>query len=367
MLPVYQSPTEHGYAPTSLFRTSPNYGSLSEYRRLIWQAHRLGLKVVFDFVANHLSDQHRFVRAAFQNPASPLRRWFYWKPDGTWGFHNDWDTLVNLNYHNPWVWHTMLQAGLFWQSVGVDGFRCDVAWAVPHAFWKDFRRVIKPVQNKTLLLDEVLPRQAAFHDEEFDMSYDTDFYGNILDVLHGRKPLSAILLGIEKSRLNYPRGAQSLRYLENHDLPRFIEQFGPQLTRLMAVVLFTVPGTPLIYYGQEYGSREIRPYFYALHNTKWFDFYQKLIKFRTSSKALTQGRLQTVALDNKKRIWWYRRQWRSDTVDVLINLSKKCRIFENVPEGKILKIEGSKFKQKQNRTIKLEGSSFMIIQRDEGQ
>ncbi len=366
MLPVYQGPTEHGYAPTSLFQTDKRYGSLTDYAQLINKAHQMGMNVLFDFVANHLSDQHRFVRAAYFNKRSPLRDWFYWKPDGTWGYHNDWDTLVNLNYHNPWVRHYMIQAAQFWLSSGTDGFRCDVAWAVPHSFWKDFRRSIKPLKFDCLLLDEVLPRQPIFHDNQFDMSYDTDFYGNVLDVLHHRKPISAIPLGLAKSRLNYPKGAQSLRYLENHDLPRFISQFGPQLTKVMAVVLFTVPGTPLLYYGQEYGAQEIRPNFYALNNAKWFDFYQKLIKFRKSSKALTIGTLQTVKIDDSKRLWWYRRQWRNQTVDVIINLSDSAQIIKEAPQGKIKKIDGSKFKRTGKRTIKIEGNSFIIIQKDEG-
>ncbi len=366
MLPIYQGPTEHGYAPTSLFKTEKSYGSLADYRHLIQKAHAMGMHVLFDFVANHVSDQHRFVRAAYQNRHSPLRQWFYWRPDGTWGYHNDWDTLVNLNYHNPWVRHYIMSVAQFWLGVGVDGFRCDVAWAVPHTFWKNFRFALKAMNFDVLLLDEVLPRQPSFHDKEFDMSYDTDFYGNILDVLHGRKPISAIPLGIEKSRANYPEGAQSLRYLENHDLPRFIEQFGARLTRMMAVVLLTVPGTPLIYYGQEHGVREMRPYFYDLHDTKWFDFYQKLIKFRKENKALTLGSLQNILIDDENGLWWYRRQWKEQSVDVIINLSERAQTVKTVPEGKIKKIWGCEFKRIGKRTIKIAGKSFIVIQRDEG-
>jgi len=363
LLPVYKSPTEHGYAPTSLFETNPAYGTLSAYRQLIAAAHRLKMKVVFDFVANHLSDQHPFVRAAYRNKKSPLRRWFYWKADGTWGYHNDWDTLVNLNYHTPWVRHYMLDAALFWLNVGVDGFRCDVAWAVPHDFWKTFRRATKAVNPRCLLLDEVLPRQPAFHDEEFDMSYDTDFYGNILDVLHGKKPLSAIPFGIEKSVFNYPQGAQSLRYLENHDLPRFLAQFGPKLTRVMAVVLFTVPGTPLLYYGQELGAVQQRPDYYRLKRTKWFDFYKKLIKLRQSSSSLRSGRLVSVRIDDENKIWWYRRAHGQEQTDVIVNLSRKWQKIGPVPEGKIVEIPGAKFKRLGKHTINLAGESFIIIQK----
>lgn len=322
LMPVYDGPTEHGYAPTSLFNIEKDYGTLDDYRRLIEKAHKMGFKVIFDFVANHLSDQHRFVKAAAENPASPLRSWFYWKPDGTWGYHNDWDTLVNLNYQSPWVRHYILNSALFWLNLGVDGFRCDVAWAIPHDFWKQFRRVVKQANPECLLLNEVLPRQSAFHDFEFDMSYDTDFYGNVLDVLHGRKPLSAIPWGLGKSRTNYPRYAQALRYLENHDLPRFNTQFPISTVKVMTQLLFSLSGTPLVYYGQEYFADQMRPQFFKLNNKKWFDFFQKRIKLRHESKALKHGRIKNLSIDDEKRFWSFERIAEKDTVQVFMKLSK---------------------------------------------
>ncbi|WP_457566736.1 alpha-amylase family glycosyl hydrolase [Caldithrix abyssi] len=332
LLPVYDGPTEHGYAPTSLFTIEKDYGSLNDYRQLIAEAHRLGIKVIFDFIANHLSDQHRFVKAAAENQKSPLRSWFYWKPDGTWGYHNDWDTLVNLNFNNPWVRHYILNSALFWLNVGVDGFRCDVAWAIPHDFWKQFRRVVKEVNPQCLLLNEVLPRQWMFHDFEFDMSYDTDFYGNVLDVLRGHKPLSAIPFGMEKSVTNYPRYSQVLRYLENHDLPRFNTLFDKKTVEMMTKVLFTVPGTPLIYYGQEYYATQMRPQFKHGDNEKWFDFFKKHIKLRKQSEALKRGDFQNLLIDDGGKVWKFSRSGKEDSVEVIVNFSntdKKVKILRN--------------------------------------
>ncbi|NOX88976.1 MAG: hypothetical protein GXO77_08120 [Calditrichaeota bacterium] len=366
LLPVYEGPTEHGYAPVSLFDTEADYGTLSEYREFIEKAHRSGMRIIFDFVANHLSDQHRFVKAAYRNRNSPLRDWFYWKPDGTWGYHNDWDTLVNLNYGNPWVRHYILNSALFWLNLGVDGFRCDVAWAVPHDFWKDFRREIKKVNPECLLLNEVLPRQPQFHDYEFDMSYDTDFYGNVLDVLNGKKPISAIPFGLEKSRLNYPKFSQTLRYLENHDLPRFVSQFGEKYTRIMAAVLFTLPGTPMIYYGQEYGEREVRPKSPEFNkNSKWFDFYQKLIKFRKRHAALKNGSFENILIDDQNKLWRFRRRLNNQIIDVIINLSDSAKIVNNVKGFSIVNFKNSGFKRTGLQSIKIESKSFLIIQKDE--
>ncbi len=331
LMPVYNGPTDHGYAPVNLFAVEKDYGTMEDYRRFIKEAHSKGFKVIFDFVANHISDQHLFVKAAADNLHSPLRKWFYWRPDGSWGYHNDWDTLVNLNFNLPMVRHHLLNAARFWLGLGIDGFRCDVAWAVPHDFWKDFRREVKKINSGCLIIDEVLPRQPAFHEQEFDMSYDTDFYGNLLDIMNKRKPLSALDYGLQKTAGNYPPEAQSLRYMENHDMQRFIKQFGPEKTRLMAAVLLTIPGTPLIYYGQENGEHEERPDFILNERSKWFDFYNSLIKFRLNNPALTSGDFKTIKLDDKDELWIYERSLAGQEVRVIINLSKQ-RMNINIPE-----------------------------------
>jgi glycosidase len=350
LMPVYEGPTEHGYAPTQFFNTEQDYGSVEDYRKLILTAHRLGMKVIFDFVANHLSDQHRFVYAAADNLNSPLRKWFYWQADGSWGYHNDWDTLVNLNFNTPQVRHFMLDVARFWLCLGVDGFRCDVAWAVPHSFWKDFRREIKKINPECLLINEALPRQQAFHQDEFDMSYDTDFYGNILDVLNDRKPLSALEYGLQKTKYNYPPAAKNLRYIENHDLPRFLKLYGGNRTKLMAGLLFTVPGAPLSYYGQEMGLLEMRPDYRPQKKSKWIDFYRNMIILRKTYPAFTYGKMETILLDEKRKLWHYRRSFQGEAMDVYLTLSKikqKINIPENItiiyPKDYCIKITDDKF------------------------
>ncbi len=340
LMPVYDGPTEHGYAPTDLFAIEKDYGTLEDYQRLIRTAHRLNMKVIFDFVANHLSDQHRFVRAAVDNLQSPLRKWFFWHSDGRWGYHNDWDTLVNLNYDNPGVRHRMLEVSKFWIGMGVDGFRCDVAWAVPHDFWKDFRREVKKINPELLLIDEVLPRQPAFHDDEFDMSYDTDFYGTLLDVMSSRKPVSAFPYNLKKTAFNYPVQTKNLRYLENHDLERFIKSFGPQKTEIAAALLFTLPGTPLIYQGQEFACLQTRPNFPVIPDQNWFDFYQSLIIFRERNPELTLGTMHTIQTD-ADGFWEFERRLDKQKTRVLINLSHREKEINFPGERSTLYIKDS--------------------------
>ncbi|NOY77508.1 MAG: DUF3459 domain-containing protein, partial [Calditrichaeota bacterium] len=326
LMPIFESPSDHGYNPTNFRKVRADYGTNQDLENLITEAHKRGIRVMLDFIANHTSDQHPYFKTAYWNEHSIFRNWFLWTGRYSYEYYNDWDAFPNLNYGNPNVWHFMLENALFWQKMGVDGYRCDVAWGVPHTFWKAFRRTLKSRNPDFLLLNEVLPRSPAYHDEEFDMSYDTDFYGNLLDVLNGKKPLLAIDEGFKKTLMNYPPGTLSLRYLENHDMERFIRQFGAKRTQLAAVLLFTIPGTPLLYYGQEFGSAEQYPILSKTDEfSPWFRFYRKLIHLRAENAAFTRGEMDKVQTDLPDKVYAYLRQKNETQFLVVLN-------FDSAPQ-----------------------------------
>ncbi len=334
LMPIWESPTEHGYGPTDFFSVKSEYGTMNDFRELLAKAHASGIRVILDFIANHTSDQHPYFLSAYQNRFSAFRDWYRWKDAAenslySYEFHNDWDTLPNLNYENPNVRRYVLDAAKFWANLGVDGFRCDVAWGVPHDFWKRFRRELKQINPDILLIDEVLPRSPAYHKDEFDMSYDTDFYGNVLDVLNGKKPLTAIHFGLEKTKKNYPEQAQDFRYLENHDMERFIKVFGVGKTKLAATLLLTVPGTPLIYYGQELGLQEKTPRMaWEEVGNELFKFYQKLILLRRQYSCLRRGEMAKIPTENENEVYAYVRYDRDDKFLVVLNFGDEiadCR------------------------------------------
>ena len=338
LMPIFESPQEHGYGPTHFFQVDAEYGTNADLKNLVNAAHQMGIRVLLDFIANHTSDQHRYFQSAFLNPQSIFRNWFRWRsdsllPDGLiYEYHNDWDALPNLNYDNPNVWHFMLDVARYWLEYGIDGYRCDVAWGVPHHFWKTFRREIKQLSPDCLLLNEVLPRAPAYHDYEFDMSYDTDFYGNLLDVLQHKKPVTAIHYGLHKTNINYPATALSLRYLENHDLPRFIKEYGFERTKLAATLLFTIPGTPLLYYGQELGMTEQRaPMPWTESGNDLFPFYQMLISIRQENQALRSTGFIKVDT-NQDEVYAYLRGDLERQFLIVLNFSEKavpCQIKFN--------------------------------------
>ncbi|HEX9970479.1 MAG TPA: alpha-amylase family glycosyl hydrolase, partial [bacterium] len=134
LMPIWDGPTSHGYGPDDFFRIEQDYGTDDDFQEFIEQAHQAGIRVILDFIANHTSDQHPYFLSAYQNPISPFRDWYRWhqEPQGiryyAYEFHNDWDTLPNLNYENLNVRRYVIDAATHWAKLGVDGFRCDVAW-----------------------------------------------------------------------------------------------------------------------------------------------------------------------------------------------------------------------------------------------
>ncbi|NOZ60064.1 MAG: hypothetical protein GXO74_00130 [Calditrichaeota bacterium] len=351
LMPVWEGPTEHGYGPTNFFAIESDYGTIADFRDLLQKAHAAGIRLILDFVANHTSDQHPYFLSAYQNRFSAFRDWYRWKSTPaqdsfySYEFHNDWDTLPNLNYENPNVRRYVLDAAKFWANLGVDGFRCDVAWGVPHDFWKRFRRELKQINPDILLIDEVLPRSPAYHKDEFDMSYDTDFYGNVLDVLNGKKPLTAIHYGLEKTKKNYPRQTLDFRYLENHDLERFVKTFGLEKTKLAATLLLTVPGTPLIYYGQEIGLTGKTPTMaWDKVGNDLYKFYQKLILLRREHRCFRRGEMVKIPTDHEQEVYAYLRFNKNEKFLVVLNFGDQpdqCRFV--VPEKISFFKSGKKF------------------------
>jgi glycosidase len=153
------------------------------------------------------------------------------------------------------------------------------------------------------------------------MSYDTDFYGNLLDVLQGKKEVAALDYGLRKTFKNYPPNALSLRYLENHDMERFIRQFGAARTRLAAALLLTYPGTPLLLYGQEIGLQastgQMR---WDAANLDLFKFYQLVIQLRRGHPALRSDEILRIPTENP-RVYAYLRRAPSETFLIGLNFS----------------------------------------------
>jgi glycosidase len=144
LMPVFESPSSHGYDVTDYERVNREYGTEADLAALLEAAHRRGMKVILDLPLNHTSERHPWFREAASSPASPRREWYEWSPRNP-GWGQPWDlntpawhrygreyyyglfsgSMPDLNYRNPAVRQEMKRIVHLWLDRGVDGFRLD--------------------------------------------------------------------------------------------------------------------------------------------------------------------------------------------------------------------------------------------------
>jgi glycosidase len=231
------------YSCADYYAVTPDYGTLEDFRRLVREAHRRGLRVILDMVLNH---------SAWDNPL--VREHPDWYTQNTGGEivapNNDWTDVADFNYEVPALREYMLDMLRWWVAeFDVDGFRFDVAELVPLDFWMEARTRLKAVKPDLLFLAEGdLPE---LHREAFDLTYSWNVWHHVIQVCNGRKPPVELARTLTLETTRYPRGSYRMRFVENHDKQRAAREIPPYALRLAHAFIYTIPGVPLLYNGEE--------------------------------------------------------------------------------------------------------------------
>ncbi|MFW6000193.1 MAG: alpha-amylase family glycosyl hydrolase, partial [Halorubrum sp.] len=304
LTPVLASPTDHGYHVTDYDDTATDLGSREAFESLVDACHDAGIRVIFDLVINHTSRDHpafQLHSAGVDAYADHYRRtdasadvtgidWAELDGGAAPDYYFEWRRIPNLNYDSPAVRAWLLDVVDEWAGV-VDGFRADVAWGVPHGFWKE---VADRVPDDTLLLDETLPHDPFYGEGEFHRHYDTSLYETLTAIGAGEAPADAVETALARGEwLGFDDPASQMRYVENHDEDRYLAEYGRAALRAAAAVTFTLPGAPMIYAGQERGNETYRG------PIRWHDGDNDLTEFHRELAALREAEplLRTGGVD----------------------------------------------------------------------
>lgn len=285
LMPIFEGPTTHGYEITDYFATEADYGSKAEFKTLVREAHRRGIKIILDYVVNHTSVQHPFMQNVLQfHEYSPWADWYLWNGEpGTSSYQHypNWSTLPNLNMNNPDVRKYFIEVAEYWvREFDIDGFRCDVAWGVQERngqFWQEWRRTLKNIKPGIFLLAEASSLDFTFFDKRFDSAYDLELRNRIIDVLNVPSKINSLDAELRRP---YPEHALPFRFMENHDEVRVAASHDVARSKLSHTVFMMANGVPLIYAGGEVGETSTRG------RIDWSDpfnlrpFFKRLIDIR---------------------------------------------------------------------------------------
>ena len=320
LTPIYESPmNDNGYDISDYFKINEEFGTLDDFKKLIYEAHRRDLKVMLDIVINHTSTEHHWFKEAIRSKDNPYRDFYFFKSsaDGpptnwqskfggnAWKYDEKSDeyylhlfdvTQADLNWDNEKVRQALYEMVNYWIQFGVDGFRFDVinliskdefknSEAIGKEFYTDGPRVHQYLHElnrhtfgnrnmmtvgemSSTMIDNCIKytrpeRQELnsvfnFHHLKVDYKDGEKWTNEKYDFLKLKKILMEWQVGIHNG------GGWNAIFWCNHDQPRVVSRFGDDTNELnrqasakmLAIALHMLQGTPYIYQGEEIGMTD---------------------------------------------------------------------------------------------------------------
>lgn len=432
LMPIHPSPSYHGYDVSDYFAVHPEFGDIALFRRFLAEAHRRGIRVIIDSVLNHASSEHPLFRQALAEPADGETRKLFRFADVPLELFGPWDQrawhpveragggfyygvfsseMPDWNFNDPRVTEHHRRTADFWlKEVGVDGFRLDAVryfheigealqdTEETRQWLKGFTEYCHAVKPGAFVIGENTARMAevarGIRGGALDSSFEFDLARATIEAVRLRTPeiLSRALARLEEI---YGGDAPWATLLTNHDQERTRTQLdGDEArTRLATKLLFTLPGVPFLYYGEELGMQAAKPDpelrtpmpwtaeapnagFAAAGVKAWkapkpefrevnvasqieapdsmWSLYQKLIALRTSSPALRHGRSMAVR-GGERGVFVQMRGTEEEVVLAVANFSRTTRA------GVELTVSESPLRAEWTVSEELEGASVAEV------
>ncbi|GIV16265.1 MAG: alpha-amylase [Armatimonadota bacterium] len=318
--PIFQATSNHRYNTYDYFRIDPKLGTMEDFRELVDELHRRGMRLILDGVFNHCGRGfYPFHDVVENGEHSPYVGWFHIKKfpiypyDGRkkanyeswWGIRS----LPKFNTDNPQVREFLFSVARYWIEQGADGWRLDVPNEIDDdAFWREFRQVVKSANPDAYIVGEIWKDARRWlRGDQFDAVMNYPLRDLCVQFI-AKREMHAPEFALRLLRLfrRYPAEATyaQLNLLGSHDTPRWLTVCKGNVRRAMLgyTVLFTLPGAPCIYYGDEIGMegeadphcRACFPWDRRKWNRRLLQHIRQLVTLRQSSAAWRTGKFDVL-------------------------------------------------------------------------
>lgn len=333
------------YAVKDFYGINPDYGTPDDFKRLVAESHKRGLKVIIDIVANHTA----WDNVMMQTPE-------FYKQDASGKVVPpvaEWTDVAGLNYANPKLREYMIGMLKHWvKDFDLDGFRCDVAYMVPTDFWEQARTELEKVKPDIMMLAEASKPELLL--KAFDCDYSWPLHGTLNKVMLEGAPVTELKASWEESAKQFPRGSLHLRISDNHDEARSVARYGIRGALAAQALMFTLDGVPLLYNGMEVGDAtesgdpalfEKMPVFWKpKERPPLREIYRDLIKLRKQHAAFRNDKVVWLRNSAESDLVTFMRLDGKDEFVVVVNLSSRPVTgfveVQNSAQFKLVKVAG---------------------------
>jgi len=425
--PIFSSASNHRYHTYDYYNVDPLLGGNAALRELLDESHKRGIRVVLDGVFNHASRGFWQFHHVLENGAgSPYVDWFHYDEDRLygrkpWGAYPDtkelkelqsgvgslkaigyqawWNlpALPKLNTNTPAVRHFIFEVAEFWLKFGIDGWRLDVPAEIDDdAFWVEFRKRVKAINPDAYIVGEIWHESKRWlQGDQFDavMNYPVTAaelgflcgehldipetskaggYRNQIKNLSSEEFAHAIdtILGWYDPEITHAQ----MNLLDSHDTPRFLTCASGDLDslKLAYLFMFSYPGAPCIYYGDEIGmdgkqDPDCRKSFIwdeSSWNKHLLDYVKTLTHLRHSNKALRRGTFHKLYASDGA--YSFARKFESENLVIALNASNSKLIVPIPTESigtspKLIWGQTSLSKDGENTLLQIDARSGVIL------
>lgn len=382
--PIFESASNHRYNTADYMKIDPMLGTERDFKNLCAEARKRGIRVILDGVFNHTGSQSIYFNAdgfyptlgAAQSKESPYYDWFQFRDwpgsyDAWWGI----STLPNVREDCPGYVDYIIEGQdsvvKYWLRAGASGWRLDVADELPDEFIEKLRSAVEETDPDAMVLGEVWEdasnkisysrRRKYFQGRELHGVMNYPFRNALLSFLLGG-PAEDFMEAMETIRENYPPDAfySSMNFLGTHDTPRVLtvlggvplpegreaqslfsltpiqREAGLERLHVAAAILFTFPGSPTIYYGDEAGLEGAsdpfnrRAYPWGREDQELLGWFRRLGQLRKKRISLRKGSFRWLAA--RGPLLAYLREYGGESTATLVNASAEP-LTVKLPEG----------------------------------
>jgi alpha-amylase len=313
------------YSIADFKAVNPEFGTAADFKNLVQLAHKLGMKVIMDWVANH---------AAWDNVwTNHHPEYFVRDEEGNFKAPYDWTDVIQIDHSNAAEQDAMIDAMQYWVTgFDIDGFRADLAHLTPLTFWKKARTAIEPLKPNLLWLAE--SEEIDYH-QVFDASFTWEWMHTTENYYKGNTGFNALYDVLAKYQTSFPETAHRMYFTSNHDENTWsgtgFEKYGDML-KCLSVFSCTWNGIPMIYSGEEMPNNK-RLEFFEKDTIAWTGeyqyhaFYKTLLTLHKNNPALRSADEAVttfhILTEGGKNIMAYLRKNDLYEVLVFLNLSKE--------------------------------------------